>query len=414
MSAERINPELQEDDECDYYAFISYSRHDHKIAHWLQNNLEAYSLPTALKKQFPQLPRKLRPSFLDKNDIGLNWLKSELREKLRLSRFLIVICSPHSAQSYKKKNIAEGQEDWIGFEIENFIEMGRAKNIILLIVDGIPRSGAEDTECFHPIIRQHLPHGEDAADSLLAANIHEDTHWLAYVRRKKAFIRVVARMHGLNYNALWDRHKRAVRMSILKWATAAIAVFSPIVWWIIVWQVFTMALVLKEQTPHNPNLPFKESTIELRLGNDWVSKSVNNMHDPIIFKDIAPRYKGERVEIRWKSHGVIARNSHIVLSETVDFPIERDACYGTILGVVRDEDSDALLADVTVSTGEVSTTTDAQGRFKLTIPLQEQKEKYDLELKSRDKTSIFPDAWPTQYRDDVINTCYFKSTHSQQ
>lgn len=52
-----------------YYAFISYSHKDQKIARKLQKSLESYHLPSALQKANPELPKKLTPVFLDESDL---------------------------------------------------------------------------------------------------------------------------------------------------------------------------------------------------------------------------------------------------------------------------------------------------------------------------------------------------------
>lgn len=46
-----------------YYAFINYNSADEKWAKWLQHNLEYYHIPSALCKEYPELPKKIRPGF---------------------------------------------------------------------------------------------------------------------------------------------------------------------------------------------------------------------------------------------------------------------------------------------------------------------------------------------------------------
>ena len=87
-------------EEFSYYAFISYSHKDQKIARKLQKRIEKYHLPSALLKTHPDLPKKLSPVFIDELDlVGRGTLKESLQEKLITSNYLIVICSPNSAKS---------------------------------------------------------------------------------------------------------------------------------------------------------------------------------------------------------------------------------------------------------------------------------------------------------------------------
>ena len=109
--------------QSEYYAFISYNGADEDKAKWLQEKLEYYHIPAQLCKDYPSLPKKIRPVFLDKTDISGTELKKSLNKELYSSRFLIVICSPEAVKSY-----------WVNDEIRSFIEQGKRKYIIPLIV----------------------------------------------------------------------------------------------------------------------------------------------------------------------------------------------------------------------------------------------------------------------------------------
>lgn len=169
--------------EFDYSAFISYKREDEKWAIWLQNHLERYSIPSAIRKEIPRLPKRLKPVFRDKTDLGLGGLVGSLHKELERSHFLIVICSPHSAKS-----------DWVGNEIEFFRELGREDQIIPFIVDGIPHCDATEKECFHPVF-------DKFDDEPLGINVKE-------IGEQQALIKVIAKILDLRFDVLWGRHKR--------------------------------------------------------------------------------------------------------------------------------------------------------------------------------------------------------------
>lgn len=69
----------------EYSAFISYKREDEKWAIWLQNNLERYSIPSAIRKEIPRLPKRIKPIFRDKTDLSAGGLSSSLRKELERS-----------------------------------------------------------------------------------------------------------------------------------------------------------------------------------------------------------------------------------------------------------------------------------------------------------------------------------------
>lgn len=172
----------------EYFAFISYQRGDEKWADWLCRKLEHYRLPVHLRKENPSLPREIRPIFRDKLELAGGVLADEIRSALDGSRFLIVICSPRSAQSI-----------WVNKEVQTFIEMGRARQIIPFIIEGTPFSEDDGTECFTPAVRDLR-----GQDEILGININE-------MGRDAAAVKVVATMFGLKFDTLWQRYQREQR-----------------------------------------------------------------------------------------------------------------------------------------------------------------------------------------------------------
>ena len=169
----------------EYFAFISYQRGDEKWADWLRNKLEHYRLPFGLRKANSSLPKRIRPVFRDKLELSGGLLSEEIQKALQQSKYLIVICSPASAKS-----------QWVNKEVQIFVELGRAREIIPFIVDGEPFSSNPDTECCTPALRALK--GED---ELLGVNINE-------LGRDAAAVKVVARMFGLRFDTLWQRFER--------------------------------------------------------------------------------------------------------------------------------------------------------------------------------------------------------------
>lgn len=85
------------------FAFISYSRKDTEVARYLQERIEKYVYPKdcVAENNRPEDDQRVRPVFLDLTDLSAQArnFNEEIREQLAASRYLIVICSPHSAES---------------------------------------------------------------------------------------------------------------------------------------------------------------------------------------------------------------------------------------------------------------------------------------------------------------------------
>ena len=160
----------------DYFAFISYSHKDQELAKRLKKRLQSYHLPSRLQKSYPNLPKNLKPIFLDESNlVALSGsLQESLQRNLDNSNYLIVLCSPNSAKS-----------EYVNDEIKHFIEIGRRGHVVPLIVDGVPHSG-DDTECFPPALRD-LPREHE----LLGVDMTK-------FGERDAFLRVIATMLELN------------------------------------------------------------------------------------------------------------------------------------------------------------------------------------------------------------------------
>ena len=167
-----------------YFAFISYKREDEAWAKWLQHKLEHYKLPTNLNGR-TDLPKEIRPIFRDKSDLAGGVLADEINGALENSKYLIVICSPQAAQS-----------EWVGKEVQTFIDLGRTDKIIPFIVGGTAHAYNPKDECF-PMALRDLP----AEQELLGVNINE-------MGRDAAAVKVVAQMFELHFDELWHRHER--------------------------------------------------------------------------------------------------------------------------------------------------------------------------------------------------------------
>ena len=169
-----------------YYAFISYNSADEKWAKWLQHKLEYYHVPSALCKEYPELPKKIRPVFWYKQDLSGTKLKEALSKELRSSKYLIVICSPDSAKS-----------DWVNDEVDSFIKQGKGDKIIPFIVAGNPHAKNPEEECF--------------PSALLNLTREEEIRGID-LRRKEgkshALVDVIATMFGVRFDELWQRHER--------------------------------------------------------------------------------------------------------------------------------------------------------------------------------------------------------------
>lgn len=200
MAVQEFNNITTRPKEYEYLAFISYKRSDEKWARWLQNKLERYKVPVALRNSDPSLPENLRPVFRDKTDLSGGRLTEGISSALDKAKFLIVLCSPEAAKS-----------EWVSKEISHFIDSGRINNIIPFIISGQPFAEDPNIECFPPQLRSLRGDSE-----ILGISISESG-------KNASFVKLVSRLLSVGFDSLWERYRRNIKRSKILGLVIALA-----------------------------------------------------------------------------------------------------------------------------------------------------------------------------------------------
>lgn len=186
-----------------YWAFISYSHSDARWGDWLHRKVEGYRVPRGLvgkPSADGHVPRRLGPIYRDREESPVSSdLGASLKKWLQRSRYLIVICSPRSAQSH-----------WVNEEVRYFKARHGEGRVLCLIVEGEPHAaGKADSstmECFpasvcHAILADGSV-GPDRVEPMAAdARPHADGP-------KRAMFKLLAGMIGVSFDDLWRRQRR--------------------------------------------------------------------------------------------------------------------------------------------------------------------------------------------------------------
>ena len=349
--------------EYKYYAFISYNNKDTEWGKRLQRKLENYRMPATLCSERGWKRKPINPVFFAPTDIKPGGLDEELQERLRASRNLIVICSPNSAQS-----------EWVGKEIEFFHNLGRTKNIHFFIVDGIPNSGDPDTECFNPIIKElGLP-------EILGANVNEDNYRWPWINKERAYAQLVSTLLGVEFDTIWNRHKRRLISHIIAWALGSIAVLAALVGIWFTNQPFDARIGLNEVSVHNDQLPpLKDAVISLTLDNETKVDTLTAIDDRAVFNNIPHRFMGKEVHIVVTCLDYLPIDTIVRLSRNMTLDIRRDSeIYGKVLFRLWDSDTETGIPNTTVEVAGHQVKSDADGYVSLFIPIEEKRSAYPV------------------------------------
>lgn len=205
-----------------YKAFISYSWSDKQWAGWLHRALETYHTPKELVGQPApnggEVPARLHPIFKDREEEAAgHGITAAIEAGMGASEFLIVICSPRSAQS-----------EWVNREIAWFKRNRDPHKILAVVVDGEPGAsfmpGREAEECFPQALLFKVD------DALAVTNEREDSPLAADARyegdgKNGAKLKVAAAMLGVGLDDLVrrDERRQARRTHIIVTASLALA-----------------------------------------------------------------------------------------------------------------------------------------------------------------------------------------------
>ena len=376
-----------------YFAFISYSSRDTEWGKRVQRKLEHYRMPATLCSEHGWERTPIKPVFFAPTDIQPGGLTEELQERLKASRNLIVICSPNSARS-----------EWVGKEIAFFHQLGRTKQIHFFIVDGIPHSGDKETECFNPIVETlGLP-------EILGANIHEQTQTYPFTKipcpwlnKERAYVQLVSKLLGVEFDAIWQRHKRLLVQKMMAWVVGIVAVLAALVSVWLTNQPVNVEVRLNEASVHNENLPpLRDAIVTMELDNETKTDTIRMLDGSTTFSNIPHRYINKDVRVKVTCRDFIDVDTTLTLTRNVSIDVNRNpAVYGDIRFRLWNPEKEEAVANAELYIAGRKVTSDSEGNISLYVPIEEQRTRYFIK-------SAVPLANDTVYLpcgpDDVILT----------
>lgn len=346
-----------------YFAFISYNSKDTEWGKRVQRKLEHYRMPATLCNERGWKRKPIRPVFFAPTDIQPGGLSEELQERLKASRNLIVICSPNSARS-----------EWVGKEIEFFHSLGRTQNIHFFIVDGVPHSSNPDTECFNPVVdKLELP-------EILGANIHEKVYAWPWLNKERAYVQLVSKLLGVEFDAIWKRHKRLLIRRIIAWVLGALLMIGTLV---AVWvynQPFDVKVNLNEASVHNDQLPpLHDAVVTLTLENETKADTLVSMDDKGLFANIPHRFLEKQVKMSFTAPDFMPVDTTLTLSRDVALNIYRNpTVYGDVHFSLWNPETETFIPNVKIEVEGHPEVSDADGKVVLFIPLETQRKSYKV------------------------------------
>lgn len=354
---------MKQQDEYKYFAFISYSSKDMEWGKRVQKKLEGYKMPATLCSEHGWERKPIKPVFFAPTDIQPGGLTEELQERLRASRNLIVICSPNSARS-----------EWVGKEIAFFHQLGRTKQIHFFIVEGTPHSGHPDTECFNPVVdKLGLP-------EILGANVHEKIYRWSWLNKERAYVQLISKLLGVEFDAIWQRHKRQLVQKAIAWTVGILMVLASLFY---VWrtnQPVEVTMRLHEASVHNDQLPpLKDAVVTMTLDNETKTDTIHSMDASALFTNIPHRFINNKVRVKVSCQDFLPVDTTIILTQEAVVSIHRNpAVYGNIHFHLWNPNTEQAISNSKLEIEGHEAISDKDGLVQLTLPLDQQRSVYKV------------------------------------
>lgn len=133
----------------------------------------------------------------------------------------------------------------------------------------------------------------------------------------------------------------------------------------------TCSVTLTDMTPSQ--LKFNGAEISLEYSDACHTASYDSIVEENIFKEIHRRHMGKDARITVSAEGYNPVDTIMKMEKKMNIGLRRDSSKGVVFGTVKDEDNRPL-KDATVSVAGISAKTDGTGQFRISIPLEMQKE----------------------------------------
>ena len=298
--------------------------------------------------------------FRYRSDLNTVSLNKGLAKELDDARWLIVICSPNSAKS-----------EWVGKEIQHFLDTGRRDHILPFIVDGTSYSDDEN-ECLNPVLKDAFLDGD-----ILGVNIDDYGDDSRIYRKRKALVRTVSMLIEVPdaYSYLWNRYRMRFWESVASKAAGIAAIVLFLLW---TWHYnadFETRIRLNDTTPANSYLPTPDSLkVMLNLDNEEKTLVLTETNGTGIYKNLPGRFANQKIRLTFKAEGYKPVDTVVTLRREgeVNIKIHRDNTYGVWAGIVIDEKGQPVNG-ATVEAEGVTCSSQEDGSFKLHIPIEKQK-----------------------------------------
>jgi hypothetical protein len=249
-------------------------------------------------------------------------------------------------------------------------------------VEGVPYSDDEN-ECYHPVIRKHFPRSEsrETDREILGANIQEEGKGSVRTKWNKAVVKVISKMLGLEFDELWQREKRRRIRNILLLSLVCAGILCLMGFAYKHSQSYDVRFSLTEtSTPNNALPPLENASLTVSFGGNTYRDTLPTIADEMVISEVSASMMGKEAHVRITCDNYLPVDTQLILAESMAIPIRRnDSVFGNIALRLLDNERTPLINREVMVHGRTFAT-DSDGWLHCFIPLEEQREEYDITI----------------------------------
>ena len=318
------------EEEFKYNAFISYRHNDLDkfVAENLHRLIETYKMPKPVVEKYNITDNNFRRVFRDQEELPLSSnLENPIKEALKKSKFLIVICSPRLKESI-----------WCKKEIENFIEFHGRSNILCVLIEGEPKDSFPE-ELLSYELKTKNEAGEEKIEKIacepLAMDVRGSSKAEIYKKLKAELIRIIAPMYKLDYDDIKRRHeerklKNKVRIfRIVTIVSILFALYSAL--------LFFKIYVSSKQLKYDQAINLANTASELLLKDDRMG-AIEKAYQSVT------KYNNIKMPVTPKGIYELTESLGVYYTSTNYYPISQLETLGAVKSIKTDKDKKYLLS----------------------------------------------------------------------
>ena len=111
------------------------------------------------------------------------------------------------------------------------------------------------------------------------------------MNRERAYVQLITKLLGVEFDSIWQRHKRLLVQQPAAWTIGIIAVLAALTGVWMTNQPVDVEARLEETSVHNKALPpLRNAIVSITLDNETKTDTIRSMQSAALFKNIPHRF----------------------------------------------------------------------------------------------------------------------------